>query len=363
MNNTHFLPLQHWKPNAQRFLHAILCFFIITQANAIEYFSTADDPLIQQPLNVHKLEYKKARQYKESPSEHFSQTFRALQAMHQSRPRQFFQLLATSIIREPESSTSTLIKSNADFNPVQVKVFQQMVTEPDTGQLTHWLQDYINLDSFFRKDDAFYLRLLESMTTELVDKTQYCPEHALINDAHYLKTRRRLFLKCISSATGVSFIDLDINKARVAQSELITPEAPNLQLSSPAPVMLENLTPHLDSLDNLIDHSVIKPVLLITTPKENGSLAKNNRSTFGIYERKQKARPTTVKEKKQTSLSLMEQYQKTNQHRNRKPYTPNKVLTWFIGSPITSAAIMAGLSVGLVLLVMYAPYPGNPCLL
>ncbi|WP_299731790.1 hypothetical protein [uncultured Endozoicomonas sp.] len=246
---------------------------------------------------------------------------------------------------------------------MQVKVFQQMVTESDTGQLTHWLQDYINLDSLFQKDDPFYLQLLELLTTELVDKTQYCPEHALVNDAHYLKTRRRLFLKCISSATGISFIDLDINKARVAQSELITPEAPNSQLSSPAPVMLENLTTHLDSLDNLINHPAIKPVLLITTPKENGSLTKNNRSTFGIYERKQKTQPKTVTDKKHTYLTLMEQFQKTNKHHDRKPYTPNKVLTWFIGSPITSAAIMAGLSVGLVLLVMYAPYPGNPCLL
>ncbi|MGB0361163.1 MAG: hypothetical protein ACPGEF_07140, partial [Endozoicomonas sp.] len=129
--NTHFYKLLRFF-SLWLYLLTISSSGFTHSAYAEQYFSHEDELFIEEVLNSHALENSPFEPFLKPSSNQHNIISNSLSALHKSQPVTFYAYLANRIIfsnLQGDTQLSDLIKSKADFNPVQFQVYLEMIAQ------------------------------------------------------------------------------------------------------------------------------------------------------------------------------------------------------------------------------------------
>lgn len=339
------------------------------EAFAFQYFSSADQVTVQQWINEAGFETYSANNHATPQQDRWLYTQLTLQALHTSRPEQFYHYLSKLVITATQTGNdelSQLLQPILNLNKTQERVFEALVLEQNEIDLAYWLSHYIGLEKRLTNDEDFYSNLFELLTRKVIHSTQLCPEMLILEHFKSIKEKRHTILQCIARSVNQNIIDIDISHNRVITSKVLSPEPISTNLLLPPPTVLDNSEYHLSMILSFYDNPKLKPVILLTSPLENDFLVSTNKKLS-----KKTKRPPVSPLTKSDIKKIRENYnaskpQRSGHKRDKhltswKPGSPHWLEAWFT-SPGYSIALFLGLGVVVTLLTAYTPYPGNPWL-
>ncbi|MFK0571769.1 hypothetical protein [Endozoicomonas sp.] len=364
--------MNHFLTRANKAVSFVLTSLIAVQAFAYQYFSSEDQATIQQWINQADFTTYSAVNQKPSLHDLPPDTLFTLQALHESRPEQFYRYLARLIIRSQlsDSELTHLLKSKFDLNTTQNHVFETFIIEKNEIDLGDWLNRYMEMKRLLGRDERFYSDLFQLLTTEVTSSIQNCSEISMLEHINGIKEKRRAILQCIVQAVNVNIADIDISPNRVTSSRIFGPQPISPDKFLPSPTTMEDSEHHFTEILDVFNDPQIKPVILLTSPLEKGFIAplvKKTRHTSQKIGSPPSIKNTRAnKINKSTPKRNVPRKSKKGNHttflKSEPPYWPVSWIEPWIKSPGYSIAAWTVAGIAVTLFVAYFPYPANPFL-
>lgn len=354
-----------------RVIKTVVVFLIILMAipaRASQYFSDDDQIMVQQWIDKTGFKIYSTNPDKTQQNDRWQYTQTALQALHTCRPEQFYRYLSQLFIsagRMAEDELNQLLQPVLNLNKKEKNVFETFILERNKHDLAVWLSHHTELDKRLANDDELYAKLFELLTRTVISNTQRCPEMLMLENFKGVKEKRHAVLQCIALSVNLYIVDIDISHNRIATTKILGPGPVSTDLTSSPAVVLDNSEYLFSTIPELYDDPQINPVILLTSPLENGFLASHRMS--------QKTNRPPVSPLTKSDIEKMRQrYKKANKgnqlkhEKNRHFLSVGKRdphwLEGWIASPGYTIAASLVIAVIITLVVTTAPYPGNPWL-
>ncbi|WP_257283711.1 hypothetical protein [Endozoicomonas sp. SESOKO1] len=336
-------------------------------AGAYQYFSDDDQIMVQQWVDKAGLKIYITNPDKTQQNDRGQYTRETLQALHTTRPEQFYRYLSQLFISAGTmevNELNQLLKPVLNLNKKEETVFDTFILEQDKQGLAGWLNHYTELEKRLANDDQLYSALFEALTRTVINNTQHCPEILTLDHFKGVREKRRAVLQCIALSLNLYIVDIDISHNRILTSRILGPGPVSTDLTSSPAVILDNSEYSFSTLLKLYDNPQIIPVILLTSPLENGFLVSHRMS--------QKTNRPPVSPLTNSDIAKMRQrYQadkgdRVRHEKNRHFLSVGKRdphwLEGWIASPGYTIAACLVISVIITLVATMAPYPGNPWL-
>lgn len=335
--------------------------FMAVKAGAFQYVSYEDQTMVQQWIESERFTLHSADHHTVQQDDRWLQTRLTLQALHSSRPEEFYRYLAKQVIsgaHTHDEELSQLLQPVLNVNRTQEKVMETFILEQNDMDLAYWLRDYMGLAEHLTEAEDFYLSLFDLLTQKLMTDTQPCTEMLMLERIKSLKEQRHATLQCIAQRINLTIIDIDISYNRITTSKMMGPEPLSTDLSLPSPTDLEDSEEHIATILGFYHTPELKPVILFTSPLKQGFLQANDKT------KRPPVAPLTESEIEGIRQKKRDYPDRRRLKRERhlsswKPGSPHVLEAWFT-SPGYSIALFLGISVAVTLFTAYFPYPGNP---
>ncbi|USE35355.1 hypothetical protein [Endozoicomonas sp. SCSIO W0465] len=337
-------------------------------AKAFQYFSYNDQIMVQQWINKVGFEIYSANPHQIQQSDRWQYTQDTLQALHMSRPEQFYRYLSELLIlagSTGDDALNQLLQPVLNLNKKQRNVFDTFILEQNKSDLSVWLSHYMELEKRLANDDKLYSQLFELLTRTVISNTQQCPEMLMLESFKGVKEKRHAVLQCIALSVKLYIVDIDISHNRIATAKILGPAPVSTDLTSLPATVLDNSEYPFSTIPELYDNPQTNPVILFTSPLEKGFLVSHRK-------RIQKTNRPPVSPLTESDIEKLRQRfksRKGNQSKHQKsrhflsygkhdPVWPDE----WIKSPGYTIAGSLALSVIITLVFTMVPYPGNPWL-
>ncbi|WP_157236877.1 hypothetical protein [Endozoicomonas elysicola] len=344
----------------------VLTSAITIEALAFQYFSPVDQVTAQQWINEAGFETYSANNRATPQQDRWLYTQLTLQALHTSRPEQFYRYLSKLVITATQTGNdelSQLLQPIFNLNKTQERVFEALVLEQNEIDLAYWLSHYIDLEKRLTNDEDFYSNLFELLTRKVIHSTQLCPEMLILENFKSIKEKRHTILQCIARSVNQHIIDIDISHNRVITSKVLSPEPISTNLLLPPPTVLDNIEYHLSTILSCYDNPKLKPVILLTSPLEINFLVSTNKRASKKTKRPP-ASPLTksdINKIRQNYPPHQDGHKRDKRLKSWKPGSPHWLEAWF-SSPGYGITACIGIGLIVTLVVIYFPIAGNPYL-
>ena len=346
----------------------LICLIAIP-ARAFQHFSDDDQIMVQQWVDKAGFQIYSTSSHKTQKNDRWQYTQDTLQALHTTRPEQFYIYLAQLFIStgsREDDELNQLLQPALKLNKKQKNAFDHFILEQNKSDLAVWLSHYTELEKRLANDDKLYSQLFELLTRTVIGNTQPCPEMLILDNFKGIKEKRRAVLQCIALSVNLYIVDIDISHNRIITSKILSPGPVSTDLASSPATVLDISEYPFSTILELYDNPQINPVILFTSPLEKGFLVSHRKRIS-----KKTNRPPVSPLTKSDIEKIRQRYQgdKDNQGKHKKnrhflsasKRDPHWLEGWITSPGYTIAACLA-LSVILTLVFTMAPYPGNPWL-